>query len=107
MWLIPDEHDLQIGVGLCSRHCSVDVYAGSIVSAHRVKRDPHELLVLDFDESATMVVAAVRTDDVRRTCGTALLAVLQLHRLDSLVASPLPRTHLGVTPLGDGHVENL
>ena len=87
--LVADQNDAQVGIGGDRLHGAGDDRTGRMVAAHRVQRDLHGLLLLfrrhDF---AALVVAAVGADAVRQHRLVALAAVLDLDRLDVVMAAP-------------------
>jgi len=58
-----------------------------MIAAHRVQRDPHCLLLLFLGHDlATLVVAAIRANAVRKHRLLAAMAVLDLRRFEVEVA---------------------
>jgi hypothetical protein len=76
-----------------------------MIAAHRVQRDLHGLLLLFHHHDLTaLVVAAVRADAVRKHRLFASGAILNLDRIEVLMAPPLPLPGMRRTPLRNGHV---
>ena len=100
----PTSTTLEFGIGRDRLHRAGNDGAGGVVAAHRVQGDPHRLLLLfrrhDF---ATLVIAAVGADTVRQHRLIALRAVLDLHRLNVLMAPPIALAGVRGPSLWYGH----
>src|SRR5262249_27508963 len=102
--LVADEHHAQLGVGCDGLHRTGDDRPRGVVAPPRVPRDPHGLLLLFHRHLlAALVEAAVGADAVRQLRLVALRAVLDLQRLEVLVAAALPLSRVRRSSLRNGH----
>jgi hypothetical protein len=103
--LIADEDDAEVRVGLHRQNRASDDRFGRMIASHRVQRDLHGLLLLFQHHHLTaLVVAAIRAHAVRQHRLFASGAILNLNRLEVLMAPPLPLPGMRRAPLRNGHV---
>jgi hypothetical protein len=102
---ITDEDNGHIGLSCNGLNSAGHDGTGRVIAAHRVQRNPHELLLLflDRDDFSALVVAAIRADAVRQSRLIALRAILDLRRLGMMVAAPVALPGTRRTPLRYGH----
>ena len=101
----PTSTTAQFGIGGDGLHGAGHDRPGGVVAAHRVQRDSAWLTSLLFGrhDLTALVIAAIGTDAVRQHRLFAAAAILNLHRLEVLVAAPLALAGVGGSSLRNGH----
>jgi hypothetical protein len=101
---ISNKNDPQLSVRCYSLDGTGDDRLGSMITAHRVKRDLHgSLLSFHHHHFAPLVMTAVRANTVRQHGLITALAILNLHRFYVLMAPSFALTGVRGASLGNCH----
>src|SRR5437764_11860580 len=84
---VADENHLEVRITFQSRQRTGHDRSGGVVPAHGVQRNPHGLLLLRDNHLSPLVLTTVGADAMREHGLIALAAILDLNRLNMLMAA--------------------